>query len=204
MKTIKKQNKWACLQNPEQICRPVRTSENQIWHSNSWVFSTAYSMPPCWVQGCVLVLQCWWKKSSPLHSDFLSLTPVGGREAACYDCVNTLFTFLFAVFSPTMLREGFYTVRATFTPQILTPQGYYNVSISVTAVFGALFLCSVIVLDPFCSSKAQHKPALQSQGAENCSPTQHCSAQAPCPCALCSNPHLGPGKNHCRKENGLK
>lgn len=139
---------------------------------------------------------------SPLRFPFSSTW--GGREAACYDCVNTLFTFLFAVLSPTMLREGFYTIRATFTPQILTPQGYYNVSISVTAVFGVLFLWSVIVLDPFCSSKAQPTPALQSQGAENCSPTQHCCAQAPCPCVLCSNPHLGPGKKHCRKKKWIK
>lgn len=139
---------------------------------------------------------------SPLRSPFSSTS--GGREAACYDCVNTLFTFPFVVFSPITLREGFYTIRETFTPQILTPQGFYNINISVTAVFGVQFLCSVIVLYPFCSSKARHKPALQSQGAENCPPTSQCCAQAPCPFVLCSNPHLGPGKKHCRKKNGLK
>lgn len=48
-------------------------------------------------------------------------------------------------------------------------------------MFGVQFLCSVIVPDLFCSSKAGHKPALQSQGAENCSPTSPCCAQALCP-----------------------
>lgn len=140
----------------------------------------------------------------PSSLSFPFSSTCGGREAACYGWVNMLFTFPFVVFWPTTLREGFYTIRETFIPQMLTPQGFYNINISVTAVFGVQFLCSVIALDPFCSSKARHKPALQSQGAENCSFTWHCCAQAPCPFVLCSNPHLGPGKKHCRKKNGLK
>lgn len=159
----------------------MRTSKNQIWHGNSWLFNTAYSMSSCWVQGHVLVLQCRWKKSSPLHSYFLSPAPVGEEKQPVM--IVLIHCSHFHLFS--QLREGFYTIRETFTPQILTPQGYYNVNISVTALFGVQFLCSVIVLDPFCSGKAGHKPALQSQGEENCSPTSHCCAQAPCPCVLC-------------------
>lgn len=130
----KKQNKGACLWNPEQVC---------LWEQDKTRYNVSIAAFPTPSTVChhagframhlffsadgrneqKVHETTWWLftkiQSSPLRFIFSSIS--GGREAACCDHANTFSTFPLVVFSATTLWEEFYTTRETFAPRRLIP-----------------------------------------------------------------------------------
>lgn len=180
----KKQNKGACLWNPEQDClwehdktrysvsiAAFPTPSTVCRHDGFWATHLFFGADGRNEQKVHETTWWWFTKiqSSPLRFLFASIC--GGRETACFDHANTLSTFRL-LFSATAPWEEFYTTRETFAPQRLAPPGMLQRKhLSHCSIWSIILVStqpSIVIPALFCSGKTTHKPAPQSQLAGRC------------------------------------